>query len=285
MVKLNRLTLITKSYNCDKGCPFCIAKSNKKFSADDDELQKTDKILNCLNKNQIKFKRFVFSGNGEPSTYNFEDIATVAFAIKKHILMFDGVRVQTSGNLFYEKQKLELLEELIDEKLEIMPLRISLDSEKDMEVLGYCNDYLKANSFKTARKIMLDVALTKHLEIDQFTSKLESFIEHHPNVLTIRFKTLLTGNNMRTPQARWVTENTMSRDEIIQFIDVLSNKYKGQGDNLIVNNTELLFEKSGAYNRDVVISGGKMMDYDSKILTANSIVNMSKQIGKSDNEL
>ena len=36
MYKLGNLTIILPSYNCDRNCPFCIAKNNRKFNSIED---------------------------------------------------------------------------------------------------------------------------------------------------------------------------------------------------------------------------------------------------------
>lgn len=36
MYKLGKLTIILPSYKCDRNCPFCIAKNNRKFNSDKD---------------------------------------------------------------------------------------------------------------------------------------------------------------------------------------------------------------------------------------------------------
>lgn len=283
--ELDNLTLITNSYACNKGCPFCIAKNNKLFYQHNDEFDKLYGILDNLNNNNLKFKRFVLSGNGEPSFYSYEDIATIALAVKSNSEMFDKVRVQTSGNLFYENKKLRLLENLHGKKTEMMIHRLSLDNTKDMSLLGYKNDYTKTDSFKNAENIMFDIALTKHLEVDNFAESLEHLLVKNPNILTIRFKTLMAGKNDKSPQALWVNQNTMNKNEIFRFINMLKNRYEQKNSAFSIGKTKLLFEESGAYNKDIVLSSGKIMNYDLKILNIDDMIQISKQTCKSDSLL
>jgi len=92
------------SYKCDKNCPFCIAKMNM--------LHKTREDLNLL-KNELiklqssnyKFKSCVISGNGEPSLYDYEFLVELKELLEQSRL-FQKYRIQSSGNIFFEKEKL-----------------------------------------------------------------------------------------------------------------------------------------------------------------------------------
>ena len=68
MIELGNLTLITTMNICDKRCPFCIAKSSGKIY------------------------------------YETEQILSIVETIKRHINMFKGIRIHTSGNIFYNQE-------------------------------------------------------------------------------------------------------------------------------------------------------------------------------------
>lgn len=107
-VELGNLTLITTRNICNKNCPFCIAKSAgkvyNKTIVNIDEFRDFENILQKLDKKNIRFNRFVLSGNGEPSFYEYEQILTIVKSIKKHINIFNGVRIHTSGNIFFDEK-------------------------------------------------------------------------------------------------------------------------------------------------------------------------------------
>ena len=102
--KLENLTLILSSYNCDKGCPFCIAKNNKKFKGKEESFKDLKILFEKLKRANIRFDRIVISGNGEPSLYSKEKLEQIVEAISMYDELFSEIRVHTSGNIFYEKE-------------------------------------------------------------------------------------------------------------------------------------------------------------------------------------
>jgi hypothetical protein len=131
-------------------------------------LEDTEKLLATIENAGLKFKKFVLSGNGEPSLYSFEDIAQISVGVQKHLNMFDRARIQTSGALFYQDKKLENIAAAWGDKGEIIVGRAALDPEKDMEILNYKNDYMQTDAFKKSKNVILNMALTKHLQADKF---------------------------------------------------------------------------------------------------------------------
>ena len=75
MYRLGNLTIVLPSYKCDKACPFCIAKNNRKFNDSEAEhFAELSRILDVMRINGIRFERIVLSGNGEPSLYGIETL-------------------------------------------------------------------------------------------------------------------------------------------------------------------------------------------------------------------
>ena len=219
MYKLGNFTIVLPSYNCDKACPFCIAKNNKKFNGKSQENFKIlSDILDEIKKEGIRFERLVLSGNGEPSLYSFDTLKKYAEIIKKYESVYDGFRVHTSGNIFWEKSKFELFNNLLP-NVEFDLLRVAIDPSKDMEILGYKRDYTKSDYFKHANKIKLDLALTRNLESSIFAERLEEFLRENPNIDLIRFKNLMTGDNKSSKQAEWVENNRMNKSDFIEFVN------------------------------------------------------------------
>lgn len=69
-------TMITTSYNCNKKCPYCIAKIDKLEEKMEDLLAFESAISTLKNRN-CKFEYFVLSGNGESSLYSYEFLKRV----------------------------------------------------------------------------------------------------------------------------------------------------------------------------------------------------------------
>lgn len=55
--------------------------------------------------------------------------------------MFNGIRLHTSGNIFYDEEKFNLFNNI--ENIEFNILRVSLNSKEDMKILGYNIKYYK----------------------------------------------------------------------------------------------------------------------------------------------
>lgn len=201
MYRLGNLTIVLPSYKCDKTCPFCIAKNNRKFNDSEAEhFAELSRILDVMRINGIRFERIVLSGNGEPSLYGIETLKELASIIKLHEDLFDTLRVHTSGNIFWEKDKFDLFNQLVDD-VEFDMLRVAIDPQKDMEVLGYARDYTQSSEFQKAKKIKFDIGLTRNLESSTCAQDLEELLQAHPNIDLIRFKSLMPGENEQSVQA------------------------------------------------------------------------------------
>jgi len=64
--------------------------------------------INKLAYRGTRFQYFVLSGNGEPSLYSY-DILRKLVGLIEHSRIFNDLRIQTSGNLFFEKDKFNLV--------------------------------------------------------------------------------------------------------------------------------------------------------------------------------
>ena len=258
-VYFNNLTLILGSYRCNKNCPYCIAKNNQKFSVCDN-LERLDEILNELQENDIRFKRFVVSGNGEPSLYSLEDLRLIKESLLKYRDLFEIVRVHSSGNIFNEEDKFDIFG-LADLPLEFEILRVALDSNVDMEVLEYNNNYLESPLFKRGN-IKCDIALTDYLENTDLLFQLNHFLENNPSIKKVRLKRLLVGDNDTTIQAKWVKEHSLDNDEIQRVVKELgltleNGIYQSE-------DRKILYKMSGDYDFDYVVNAGEFQNYENK---------------------
>lgn len=259
-VYFNNLTLILGSYRCNKKCPYCIAKNNQKFSTDDN-LNCLDNIFYELNENSIKFKRFVLSGNGEPSFYSLEDLRLIKEYLLKHQNLFEMVRIHSSGNIFSDESKFNIFNSY-EFPLEFEILRVALDSKVDMNVLGYDVDYLKSPLFQKCN-IKCDIALTDYLENSKLAFQLNEFLEKNPSIKTVRLKKLLVGDNDTTIQANWVKAHSLNVDEIQNVIEevgltLINGVYQS-------SNGKIIYKKSGDYDKDYVINAGMLQNYKNEI--------------------
>lgn len=249
-IELGNLTLITTRNTCNRNCPFCIAKSTGKIYNEavehKNEFLNFENILKNLENNNIRFNRFVISGNGELSFYSIEEITFIIESIKRHIHMFNGVRLHTSGNIFYNEQKFNLFNNIKNIEFDI--LRVSLNSKKDMKILRYDKDYTKTKLFKLAKKIKLDIALTNIIKYEKFAKELNEYVENYPNIKTIRLKELLFDYKF----------SSKSDEKVI---------YENQ-------KNKLIYGASGDfkyYKNDFIIFNNRLMKYNEEDITIKEI--------------
>ena len=253
---LNNLTLVLGSYKCDKDCPYCIAKANHKFE-NLDNIEDLDNTFKQLKDNLVSFNRFVISGNGEPSLYDYSSLLKIRELIIKYKGIFKNFRIHSSGNIFFENNKFELFNGMLPFEYEV--LRVSFDSKVDMDILGYKSNYLETLNFMNCNNIKCDIALTDYLNINSIKEDVYNFLILNPSIKTLRFKKLLPGDCL-SEKRNWVVKHTLSDNDINRIINKLelenkSGMYKSR-DGLII------YTKSGNYDKDLVINNGLLKDYN-----------------------
>lgn len=249
--KINNLTLVLSSYKCNKNCPYCIAKNNMKFNTTDN-LENVGLLLRDLRENNIKAKRFVISGNGEPSLYSLEELKKIRAAFMEYRDLFQLIRIHSSGNIFFEEDKFDLFNK-INTEFEI--LRVSLDASDDMKILGYNQNYLDSELFKKCNNVKCDIALTNYLN----ENDIEQFLSNNPSIKKIRFKTLL-GMDSNTSYGKWINEHSLKHEEIQKVIKTLKlSRYNGI---YISDDKKIIYKPSGDYDNDYVISGKNIQNYE-----------------------
>lgn len=265
---LNNLTLILGSYDCNKNCPYCIAKNNLKFKTND-KLDSLELILSDLANNNIKFKRFFISGNGEPSKYEFSDLEKILIGLRKNLTLFSELRIHTSGNLFLCEDKFNLFNEFSD-TVEFEVLRVAFDSKIDMKVLNYSDNYLDSLLFKKSKNVKCDIALTDYLETNCIFNIITDFLKKNSSIKKVRLKKLMLGDNDDSKQANWVRKHTLCDADIMKILNDLNMKKKA---NNIYESPDgmIIYKTSGNFDRDIVINNGEYFDYNNNKYTVKTL--------------
>ncbi len=266
---LNNLTLILGSYKCNKNCPYCIAKNNAKFVDYDDRLEELPFIFDELLRSNIRFKRFVLSGNGEPSLYSYEELELIKRALVEYKDLFKICRIHSSGNIFFNEDKFSLFNDS-ELPVEFEVLRVNFDSDIDRKVLGYKQDYLSSELFERARNVKCDIALTDYLGTNDLNSELQEFLDAHDSIKTIRLKKLLAGDHINSMQSLWVQEHSLNDSQIEKIIGGLGLIKMNHC--YISPDGKIVYKASGNYGFDKVINNGSIQDYNCNHLTIKKLV-------------
>lgn len=266
-MKYKEFELIGSSFKCDKNCPYCTAKITR-WPSVEDKFELLEEKLKYLKDNNIRFRYFIFCGNGEPSLLSFEDFKTVVEATRK-VDIFDEKRLQSSGNIFYEDKKLDLIKD--DFIVEIT--RVSLDSKKDMEILGYKRDYINSDNFKKAN-IRLNYVLLKNKKFEDYLEEIKQYIDKYPNIKTVSLKTLnlnTRNNEINNPYSKWIIENALTKKDTDDIINFMSNNTQFVvSDEKFFDRYEWIYEgvpitfyaKKLDYGySNIVYYGGELVDY------------------------
>ena len=266
-MKYKEFELIGSSFKCDKNCPYCTAKITQ-WPVVDNKLEVLEDRLNYLKNNDVTFRYFIFCGNGEPSLLDFEDFKKIVEATR-NVNIFDEKRLQSSGNIFYEDKKLDLIKD--DFIVEIT--RVSLDSKKDMEILGYKRDYINTENFKKA-KVRLNYVLLKNKKFEDCLEEIKQYIEKYPNIETVSLKTLnlnTRNDEINNPYSKWIIENALTKKDTNDIINFMSNNAKFVvSDEKFFDRFEWVYEgvpitfyaKKLDYGfSNIVYYGGELVDY------------------------
>jgi len=268
--KFNNLTLILGSYKCNKNCPYCIAKNNMKFDNLDDRLDCLDNVMSDLLNSNIYFNKFVLSGNGEPSLYDLNTLKKIKDILIKNRDLFGGLRIHSSGNIFFENDKFNLFNDrLLNPEFEI--LRVAINSDVDKSVLWYDRDYLNSDGFKNALNVKCDIAFTDYLERENLTNELTNLLTCNPQISVVRFKKLMVGDNNSTKQAKWVVDHTLRDDYIDRIMLEITNNCGIY--------SSVIYDEVGNYDNDYVINCGKLQDYNYNMLISSDLVKRRKLNG------
>lgn len=219
-MKYKEFELILSSFRCDKNCPYCTAKITK-WPTVDDRIHLLPEKFQYLKDMGINFRYFILSGNGEPSLHGYDKLKSIVNAVRTSNI-FDERRIQTSGNLFFEPNKLELFKD--DFLVEIT--RTDFDSEKDMRTLGYKRDYINTDAFKTA-DIRLNYVMLKNRSFDEYLRDIQMYIDTFPNIKTVSLKTLNTNtrnDNINNVYSAWIMQNALTKKDTDKIIRQMSER-------------------------------------------------------------
>lgn len=266
-MKYKEFELILSSFKCDKNCPYCTAKITK-WPSVDDCINKLEEKLLYLKNEGITFKYFIFCGNGEPSLTEVGKFKKVVDATRK-VNIFDEKRLQSSGNIFYEKEKLDYIKD--DFIVEIT--RVDIDSSKDMKILGYDRDYINSDNFKEAN-VRLNYVLLKNKSFNDYLEEIKEYIDKYPNIKTVSLKTLnlnTLNGKIDNPYSKWIIDNALTKKDADRIIDFMSKNANFVKKDLkffdryewVYNGVPVTFyAKKLEYGcSNIVYYGGKLVDY------------------------
>ena len=266
-MKFKEFEVTSSSYLCNKNCPFCTAKITKWPKVFED-FNLIEKKLKYLKDNGITFRYFIFSGNGEPSLIPFEKFKTVIEATRK-VNIFDEKRIQTSGNLFYETDKFNLIKD--DFIIEIT--RVSLNPEEDMRILGYKENYLESDNFKEG-SVRLNYVLMKNKSFNDYLEEIKEYIDRYPNIKTVSLKTLnlnTMSGDVDNEYSKWIIEHALTKNDTDKIIEYMNSNTKFLcSDNKFFDRYEWIYEgipitfyaKKLDYGySNIVFYGNELVDY------------------------
>lgn len=217
-MNLKEYVFILENYNCNKNCPYCIAKMNKNHvSSFENEIKNLQEKIKEYQEKNIKFDYFILSGNGEPSLYTKNELQKIKDIVEKSKI-FKDYRIQTSGNLFQEKEKLTIFSKWIKEITVV-----SSYAEEDQSFYKYQTNYINSKTFLKSKRIRVNIVLLKNN-----INKINKYINFYTNlncVETIALKILDNSHN-ETKESMWINQNAISHKEIDKIIDMIKKDNK-----------------------------------------------------------
>jgi len=275
-IEIPYLEQVLKSTDCTKVCPFCIAKAYRfKFAnmhEGKDNFEKNDEVFQFLQDNNVFFsKGYYLSGQGEPSLYSKETLEQIFTSVKKKISIFNNkATFCSSGHIFNEIDKVEMIQHLLGDCFKILVLRVAFDAERDRTILNYEKDYLNTDTFKSSNNVV-HIGLTKHINPQTFSEDLERFIEENPSVSQIEIKTLAQGP-IDTQQTKWLKKNGLNNDEELAIYDSLVKRFNPDNVyNFNINGTNVRKFYSSKLGNEVVLTGGVLVNYEGSPITIQKL--------------
>lgn len=217
-MKLNDYVFILNSYECNKNCPYCIAKMNQSLvTSVEKEIEKLRSNIQQFKLEGKQFQSFILSGNGEPSLYSIEVLMQIKNIVEEAGI-FSNYRIQTSGNLFNEPEILNLFKKWIKEITVI-----SNDSKIDQKFYNYKNEYLNSKAFLSSKNIRVNIVLLK----SNFDN-INNIVAYFNNLKCVDYIALkiLDNSNNDSKYSKWITENAIQYQNIDEIIEKLSEAYQ-----------------------------------------------------------
>ena len=251
-MKYKEFELILSSFKCDKNCPYCTAKITR-WPVIDDKLDTLEEKLNYLKNEGIIFRYFILCGNGEPSLTSLDNFKKIVDSTRK-VNIFDEKRLQSSGNIFYEDEKLDYIKN--DFIVEIT--RVDFDAKKDMEVLGYKRDYIESDNFSKAN-VRLNYVMLKNKSFNEYLEEIKKYIDKYPNIKTVSLKTLnlnTKDGNIENRYSKWILDNALTKADADNIINCMSNNA-----NFVTKDMKFFDRYEWIYNGVPVTFYAKKLDY------------------------
>lgn len=229
-MKLKEYVFVLGDYHCDKNCPYCIAKMNKKETKSFlEEIDLLKENIEKFKKDGSTFEHFILSGNGETSLYKYDDLKMIKEIVESSNI-FSDYRIQTSGNLFMDKEKLNLFDSWLKEITVV-----TSNAKEDQEFYNYKKNYLNSKSFLSSRRVRVNIVVLK-----DNIKELQNIINYYDDldcVYTIALKILDNSNN-DTKESKWISEHAILYQQINEVIDAIRE------DNKFINfkNKKFIFE-------------------------------------------
>jgi len=210
------MIMILSSYDCDKNCPYCIAKMEKLPNTKED-LIAFEKQINKFISNGDKFKYFVLSGNGETSKTPLPILKEIKNIVEASGI-FEDLRIQTSGNLFYMNEAFSLFNNWL---IEIT--RTSVYFAKEHKILGYKKDYTSTENFNNARLRLNHVLLKDNISF--LVDDIKSYFNKYKNIDIMALKILDTQPKYKNKQNNWIELNGISYNELDYLKSILDKNF------------------------------------------------------------
>lgn len=208
------MILILSSYDCDKICPYCIAKIEKLPSTNED-LSKFEKQINKFILNGDKFKYFVLSGNGETSKTSISILKKIKYIVESSGI-FEDFRIQTSGNLFYDNEAFFLFKNWL---IEITRTNVSFI--EDHKTLIYQRDYTSTVNFSKSRLRLNHVLLKNNVSF--LVDDIKNYFKRYKNINVLALKILDTQPTHENKQTEWIKANGVSYNDL-DYLKTLLDK-------------------------------------------------------------
>lgn len=226
--RLRNFVLIMPSYQCNKECPYCIAKAER-LPTKTFDLNAFRREVEDLREEGYTFEYFVLSGNGEPSFYSFYELQSIV-QIVEEVGIFNEKRIQTSGAIFYEDEKFRLFKDWVFEVT-----RVSVNRQIDMQTCKYTGDYTVLHNYANVKKriniVMCNYTLSNLIYTIQASAEV-------PNVKYLALKILDRVESVEGTEAeeinKWIEVNGVTYSEIPEIRKVVSERL-GEGE--VVGNT------------------------------------------------
>lgn len=222
---------ILSSFECDRDCPFCTAKTtkwdckNQTNIWDTEQLDKLPIVLETMKKQNIQFNTAVITGNGEPCLYPNDVLEYLADLYLKFSDVFERKSILTSGLLYGQDDKFEIFHK---RGFTFQTTRTYLDSQKDMECLKYDFDYINSPNFAKV-PVRLNYVILKD-NVKNIVEDLKILFNKYPNIQTLAPKLLNVNTkdgNANNKYSQWILKHgvEIKKSTVFEIMKTLSKGF------------------------------------------------------------